>query len=247
VIGVNLRQFIVLGFLAAAPAAAEECPQHFAKGTPPVAVTEEPGQRVLLCFEAFAVLHSGETKTPLYSAEHLESVVLTAIPPKRTDRFHPEPRLPLDQRAWAKDYAARGWDRGHMAADSDMRTVTAGYEADSLANIVPQLPAINRGAWRVVEDGVRHMAMRRGELFTITGPIFADDKRSGRVRVPYAVFKIAYDPKTDEAVSIVASNRTPGRAAVVNLDELESVVGFRFFENRPRELSAADVKGLVGK
>lgn len=45
------------------------CPQFFVNGKPPV-VTHRPTNRAL-CYDAFAILHSGESKTPIYVAEKL--------------------------------------------------------------------------------------------------------------------------------------------------------------------------------
>ncbi len=45
----------------------KECPQHFAGGRP--LITPAAPKLRALCFDAFAVLHSGNTKTPVYLAE----------------------------------------------------------------------------------------------------------------------------------------------------------------------------------
>lgn len=44
-----------------------QCPQFFANGQPPQ-VPNQPALREL-CYEAFAVLHSGSTRTPVYVAK----------------------------------------------------------------------------------------------------------------------------------------------------------------------------------
>lgn len=46
-----------------------ECRQHFAGGVPPL--TPDAPRLRELCFDAFAVLHSGNTRTPVYVAERL--------------------------------------------------------------------------------------------------------------------------------------------------------------------------------
>ena len=56
------------------PALAEfaSCNKHFAAGQPPQLINPKLKPRTQeLCFEAFAVLHSGVSRTPLYSAERL--------------------------------------------------------------------------------------------------------------------------------------------------------------------------------
>lgn len=51
------------------PTSLAQCRQFFADGRPPV-LPRRPALREL-CYEAFAVLHSGETKTPVYVAQRL--------------------------------------------------------------------------------------------------------------------------------------------------------------------------------
>lgn len=55
-----------LGSVFGQPTTFDQCPQFFANGTPP----KVPSQSQLrgLCYEAFAILHSGHTKTPVYVA-----------------------------------------------------------------------------------------------------------------------------------------------------------------------------------
>lgn len=60
------------------PTSFAECRQFFPEGRPPV-VPKRPALREL-CYEAFAVLHSGETKTPVYVAQRLNRSKRPAIP-----------------------------------------------------------------------------------------------------------------------------------------------------------------------
>ena len=46
-----------------------QCPQFFANGKPPV-LNDQPKLRAL-CYDAFAVLHSGQSKTPVFVAQRL--------------------------------------------------------------------------------------------------------------------------------------------------------------------------------
>lgn len=60
------------------------CRQFFANGKPPI-VAPRPTHRAL-CYDAFAVLHSGESKTPVFVAEKLNTAAILDADEKRTGR-----------------------------------------------------------------------------------------------------------------------------------------------------------------
>jgi hypothetical protein len=74
---------LVAALFFCAPAWASDCPQHFADGREPASVAAKSERE--LCFLAFAVRHSGTTRGPVFSAEHLEAAKLRAgHPPRKT-------------------------------------------------------------------------------------------------------------------------------------------------------------------
>ncbi|RYH69256.1 MAG: DNA/RNA non-specific endonuclease [Alcaligenaceae bacterium] len=174
------------------------CPQFFAGGrAPAVAIA---GRLRELCFDSFAVLHSGESRTPVYVAERLNrNSVLRAQKVERKDRFFADARLPAAERAELSDYKGSGYSRGHMAAAANMPTVQSMAQSFSLANIVPQDPRQNSGPWAKVEEDTRMYVLRAaGDVYVMTGPVFADPKAIGanRVHVPTHLFKLVYDEST---------------------------------------------------
>lgn len=93
---------------------AKDCPQFF-PGAAPYVQRTVPGSLRELCFGSFAVMHSGQAKTPVYVAERLNRALLQdAMDEERTDRFYEEARLPHAERARLQDYARSGYDRGHL-------------------------------------------------------------------------------------------------------------------------------------
>ena len=130
------------------------CPQHFLGGVPPARPTGDKLRE--LCFDSFAVLHSGSTKTPVYVAERLNRQTYEAgTKPKRGDRFYSDARLPAGERAELSDYKGSGWSRGHMAPAGDMGTPEAMAQSFSLANMVPQDRKQNGGPWAKIEEDTR--------------------------------------------------------------------------------------------
>src|SRR3954453_2035626 len=177
------------------------CPQFFAGGQPPALVNSRLAQRTtLLCNDAYAVLASGVTHGPIWSAERpTAATVAAARDTVRESQFYPDPRLPAADQAQLEDYRRSGFDRGHMTPSGDMPDGQAQQQSFSLANMVPQTPELNRGVWAGIETAVRDLAARQGELYVVTGPAFqAQQLQSigpGGVLVPSATWKAIYSPQ----------------------------------------------------
>ncbi|WP_409568435.1 DNA/RNA non-specific endonuclease [Methylobacterium sp. J-072] len=235
---------LVLVVLTAPSRAQETCPALFAGGLAPVLTNAKLAARTVpLCFEAFAVLHSGVTRTPLYSAEHLtRASVANARTVARDDAFHEETRLPDAERASLEDYVRSGFDRGHLAPAGDMPTLSAQAESFSLANIVPQNRVLNRGLWADIEEGTRRLASRRGALFVVTGVIFSGDsvqQIKGGVLVPTQLFKALYDPASGEAGAYLARNDDSRDWRAVSIDDLTREAGIDVFPSLPAAARAS--------
>jgi endonuclease G len=127
-----------------------------------------------LCYDSFAILHSGESKTPVFVAERLNQASVADADEKRTNRFFADARLRSAERATLEDYKNSGYDRGHMAPAGDMPTAQAMAQSFSLANMVPQGPEHNRGVWaKSVEMATRSYVKRAaGDVYVITGPVY---------------------------------------------------------------------------
>ena len=214
-------------------AATSGCGQHYVGQRAPDIINRKLGVNAReLCFSAFGVVHSGVTRTPLWSAEHLtrEAVEAAANLP-RVDGFHPEAQLPRAERAELSDYARSGYDRGHMSPNKDMPTVAAQHESFSLSNMVPQNPNNNRILWEGIESAVRGLAKRDGDLYVITGPLFEGanlDVLRGRVYVPTKLFKLVYDPRRGAAAAYLAPNASGMAYQVVSVAQLSAMAGVDF-------------------
>jgi endonuclease G len=221
------------------------CPQFFAHGIAPE-VKDRPLQRAL-CYDAFAILHSGESKTPVFVAERLNRAAIADTGEKRSNRFYAEARLRSAERATLEDYKGSGFDRGHMAPAGDMPTAQAMVQSFSLANMVPQAPEHNRGVWaKSVESSTRKYASRAvGDVYVITGPVYVPSIvlspgiGPGQVRVPKYLFKLVYDEQKHKAWAYwhENANATPA-SAPISYAELVKRTGISF-------LPDAQVTGLT--
>lgn len=238
-IGPKLAGFIAALFLigtATAQARSVACPDQFVNATAPILLKPQLQAKTrALCFSEFAVLHSGVTRTPLWSAEHLTRDRLEAaevLKRPRGNAFHAESRLSKAERAELKDYARSGYDRGHMSPNGDMSTPKAQHESFSLANMVPQDPCNNEVLWEGIESAVRDLTTREGEIYVVTGPVFHGStlkSLNGRVLVPTDVFKAIYDPKQDQAGVYLAPNDASLAWRTVSVDQLRDLTGIDVF------------------
>lgn len=216
---------VVLGMMAAlmtatsacsvetkAPAV-RTCTSFYAANTAPALINPKLAASTRsLCFRAFALLHSGVTRTPLYVAEHLTraSVEAARALDTRDNRFHPEDRLLIAERGELADYRGSGFDRGHMAPSGDMGDAQDDYESFSLANIVPQNGPLNRSGWADLEGYVRDLTAKLGETYVVTGPAFTGGslkRLNGRVLVPSHIWKAVYVPGQGAGAWIVSNDR----------------------------------------
>ena len=220
--------FFLIVALLPAPAAAQ-CAAVFAGGRAPVLLNQRLAVRShALCFGGYAVLASGVSRGPVWSAEHLTAAgVEAARGLQRVDAFHAEEALPEADRAEPEDYVHSGFDRGHMSPSGDMADEQAQHDSFSMANMVPQAPKLNRGLWSRIEAAVRRLAETRGEVYVVTGPVF----RGGNLRslaagelVPTAVFKAVLEPG-EGAAAYVCANRDPSRCRVVSIAQLSARIG----------------------
>ena len=179
-----------------------QCPQFFPEGQLPRVPAAEALRE--LCFSSFAILHSGQTKTPVFVAQRLNRKKLQdARGVKRNDRFYEEARLPQAERAALGDYSGSGFDRGHMAPAGDMDSDEAMAQSFSLANIVPQDARHNRGPWNQIERATRKYVSRaQGDVFIFTGPVYSANPETigeRQVAIPSHLYKVVYDATTKRA------------------------------------------------
>lgn len=229
-----LREFtagvaLACGLLAANLAAASSCPAFYVDGrAPEIRNPKLAAETRELCFEVFGVMHSGITRTPLWSAEHLTAKNLDAAQTlSRENSFHAEPTLPEDQRAELADYARSGYDRGHMAPNADMPDRQSQHESFTLANMVPQNGENNRHVWAGIEGVVRKLGKKEGDLYVITGPVFSGGnlQKVGNVLVPSQIYKLVYSPRQRAGAAYFIDNKPTDDYELLSIAQLEARIG----------------------
>lgn len=188
-----------------------------------------------LCYDAFAVLHSGQSKTPVFVAQRLTRETLEdAADEVRGNRFFADARLPSRERANLEDYKGSGLDRGHMAPAADMPTAQANDQSFSLANMVPQARINNQRTWAGIEKATRHYVRRaKGPVYVFTGPVYAGGPPRtigpGQVWVPTHLYKLVYDAGSGKSWAHWVENTDEARAGKpITYRELVERTGIEF-------------------
>lgn len=232
------------------PAAATDlaaCKRQYFEGATPAYVHKGLDRRTTtVCYQAFALSHSGLTRTPLWSAERLTAAAVASgktFGRKGID-FYPDDHLPGRDRARLDDYRRSGWDRGHMAPSADMPTIEARRESFTLANIVPQNRTMNAEVWNDVEQAVRKLARKHGTIYVVTGPVFSGaklDSLNGRVALPAAIYKAVLIPGRG-AAAYVADNTARRKLAIVSVAQLARLTGVDPFPKADKRTKARAIE-----
>jgi endonuclease G, mitochondrial len=237
----TMRNFLVavtLGATFALPAGAQnsECLRQLHASTPPNLVNRTLAAKARrLCFSEFVLLHSGVTRTPIWSAERLTTDKIqaaNALERPDSSAFHAEKRLPKSERAELDDYKQSGFDRGHMSPNGDMSTEDAQEESFSLSNMIPQHPCHNEVMWEGIESAVRDLALSEGELFVVTGPAFVGDNVESldeRVLIPTHVFKAVFIPSRNAAGAYWTPNDGSQKQEHISIARLKELIGIDVF------------------
>ena len=200
---------------------------------------------------------------PNWVSWHLDPTWLGNAP--RQDTYRADTSLPAGwYQVQATDYSGSGFDRGHMCPSADRTDSVADNDATFLmTNFVPQAPNNNQGPWEALETYLRGLVQAGNEIYIISGG--AGDGGSGsnggttltiangHVAVPAYTWKVAMVlpngtddlnrvGKTTRVISVIMPNtqaiglNTPWQNFRVSVKRVESLTGYNFFSNVPRQI-----------
>ena len=196
----------------------------------------------------FVVSYDGEARIPEWVAYRLCRSELTGAV-DRTDDFRADDALEEDEQSLPKDYAASGYDQGHMAPAEDFsRSQRAMSTTFLLSNMAPQRPKLNRAKWRALENQIRKLVNEEAPTaWIVTGSLFTNVKPAhhkqtigaGRVSVPTDFYKVILARDSAGEFSMFAFvmpnqlNPLKGRPAdfTESVDEVERLSGVDFFSS----------------
>ncbi len=189
---------------------------------------------MVLEYTGFTLGYSYTHRQALWASYILSGENLRNPVTGRTGQFVSDPQVP--QAVKPSDYRNSGYDRGHLVPAADVAySATAMRESFFMTNISPQFPECNRRVWLDVEKLVRRWALKEEFLYVITGPYFAgqcDLLSAGGVVVPTGFFKAVLDlTEPYKMIAVyVTHERSGGEICFMSVDELESMLGYDFFD-----------------
>lgn len=155
-------------------------------------------------YSSFTIEYCDSLRIPLSVVWNLSGDHLGKVKRSSSMRFYEEKNVPAP-RATSEDYTRSGYDRGHMCPAADRsKSVTSMRETFVMTNITPQVPALNRGPWKYLEDYERKLALRGRKLRIVAESVFwrAPKLFIGRdsVAVPHGFIKTIRDQETDTII-----------------------------------------------
>ena len=164
---------------------------------------------------------------------------------KRASSFYNDKGV-LTGSAHKNDYKHSGYDRGHLLPAGDMkRSKEAMKETFYMSNITPQVPGLNRKAWKYLEAKIRDKSKIYDSLYIITGPIVKGEHEKigdNEVAVPFAFYKIILNYSNTAnlcAIAFIFPNKEVCKLTndyIVDIDSVEVVTGHDFFSHLPVEV-----------
>ena len=157
----------------------------------------------VLDYHHYSVVHNKERRLAFLTAVNIDGAThYRQSLPRESDRWYYDPRIPEDQQAGEKVYAANPLDRGHLVrrldpgwGDSQEIAKRATDDTFHFTNCSPQHERFNqnRSTWAGLEDYLLYNADNfdfKASVFT--GPVFADDDQEfNDIQLPRQYWKVA--------------------------------------------------------
>ena len=192
---------------------------------------------VLRCTGGYALLHDNDARIAAWAGWTIApDEALGCVP--RDDGFVGDLAVPKISRAEPGDYARSGYDKGHIVPNADLSwSKQTMLESFLMSNMSPQLPNLNRGAWKYLETNERAWAwFRKNSITVYAGNIYkvgvSKTIGANKVVVPEALFKILIDDSSGEVMAFifpnVAKQEIDLNSRLVSVSQVEAATGIIF-------------------
>ena len=197
---------------------------------------------IMIDHKYFKIAYNPSKRLAQYVSYQLTASQLRNKSARRTNKFITDPflfhkKIPYVVTA---EYAKSGYDRGHLAPSADF---VWDQEANNMtfvmSNMAPQLPGLNRDAWKRLEDQVRKWACGEEKITVITGPIFSSNLttlKSG-LEIPQRFFKVIIDETPPiKMIAFIYHQEDKGNVMlerIVPMNNIEKATEIAFNQNFP--------------
>lgn len=182
---------------------------------------------VVLCNSFYATVYDDDLNANVFSTEVAQARVVKAL---RKNDFRGDKRIA--DTPVPTDYTNSGYDRGHMVAAANSDDAIEMSDTFLMTNMTPQLPTVNRVAWKNLEERVRSLPFK----WVVTGAYYGYDPKCevnimciGKAKVPVPIFlyKAVFFESGNVAVYIVDNVIPKSQIATMKLEELETKIGYK--------------------
>lgn len=144
--------------------------------------------------QVLQICYSYKNKGALFVGYKLDGTLVDKENIKKRPRFYSEKNLPMKYRSKSNDYKKSDYDRGHLAPDAafdyNKKVLRKTY---TMANVIPQVPRVNRYTWIKAERYARSIAYKLGSVTVINGVVYSDNPKTigkNKIAVPDAYWKM---------------------------------------------------------
>lgn len=204
----------------------------------PAALTDRPEQ--IVKHKGFTLSYNTKHNTPNWSAWKLTRKMTQGTLDRGT-KFWADEQIPKAYRVDYFEYKESGYDRGHMCPAGDMKwDEQAMHDCFYMSNMCPQVPQLNSGSWKHLEESCRTWASTEGSIYIVCGPIYKKGVRHEKIGinhsidVPEAFFKCVLSLRKghEKAIGFKYDNTTKRQSiakTAMSVDEVEKITGIDFF------------------
>lgn len=176
------------------------CVLVMAQGRQPFSRGQENDLDTLM-MDSYSVVYSPALRIPVNVQWTLSVADMGSSHREPSWRFQEDTRV-ARPRATHDDYTHSGFDRGHMVPAADRSSsISSMKQTFLMTNVCPQVPALNRGAWKSLENACRMVAMNGTPVKIVVDAVFwnADISRIGAncVAVPHGFVKTVRSSSSD--------------------------------------------------
>lgn len=214
----TMKKMILAALFAFIPtsAFASDCDQLFPNGKEIVVPNT-----VVLCNSFFVSVYDPIKKAVIFSSEIAQPRIKKT---ERTNDFRADKRV--SNSPTPEDYTNSGYDRGHMVPAADADDPNEMSDTFLMTNMTPQLPSVNRVAWKNLEDRVRSTPFK----YVVTGAYYGPNpKKIGKreIPVPDMLYKVSFFESGNIAVYIVDNLVPKSTVSTMPIEELEAKIGYK--------------------